>query len=179
MEINKYFKLIYKIVKLPLLKITLDNSLEGRRIHSSFNKIHSRYLFIKQKSIGIALIKLRDFNNAEDYIKSVNGKNSAAYFSRKAVKAGYGFKSIEINNLTNEIFEINNSDEKMSYSDFALQNTKMLFGRHCFCRGQAGYFKVNQGTLTLERKKGSSSIDLDFKIAEVPQLFTKVKATIE
>jgi len=77
------------------------------------------------------------------------------------------------------VFEINNSDEKISYSDFALQNTKMLFGRHCFCRGQAGYFKVNQGTLTLERKKGSSSIDLDFKIAEVPQLFTKVKATIK
>lgn len=77
------------------------------------------------------------------------------------------------------VFEINNSDEKISYSDFALQNTKMLFGRHCFCRGQAGYFKVNQGTLTMERKKGSSSIDLDFKIAEVPQLFTKVKATIK
>jgi hypothetical protein len=109
MEINKYFKLIYKIVKLPLLKITLDNSMEGRRIHSSFNKIHSRYLFIKQKSIGIALIKLKDFNHAEDYIKSVNGKNSAAYFSRKAVKAGYVFKSIDINKLTNEVFEINNS----------------------------------------------------------------------
>ncbi len=72
-----------------------------------------------------------------------------------------------------------NTRSEMSYSDFALQNTKMLFGRHCFCRGQAGYFKVNQGTLTMERKKGSSSIDLDFKIAEVPQLFTKVKATIK
>jgi hypothetical protein len=77
------------------------------------------------------------------------------------------------------IFEINNSDSEIDLTDGMLQNTKMLFGRHCFCRGQAGYFKVEQGNLKLENKGEVVTLDLDFQITKVPQLFTKVKATLK
>jgi hypothetical protein len=77
------------------------------------------------------------------------------------------------------IFEINNSEKEINLSDFALQNTKMLFGRHCFCRGQAGYFKVTEGKLNLENKDNVITLDLDFTITKVPQLYSKVKATIQ
>ena len=77
------------------------------------------------------------------------------------------------------VFEINNSDTKISLNDIGLQNTKMLFGRHCFCRGQAGYFKVTEGNLNLENNKGTITVDLDFKVTKVPQLYTTVKATIQ
>jgi hypothetical protein len=77
------------------------------------------------------------------------------------------------------IFEINNADKLISLTDAKLQDTKMLFGRHCFCKGQAGYFKVEQGTLNLKNEKGIITISLDFQITKVPQLYSKVYATIK
>jgi len=77
------------------------------------------------------------------------------------------------------IFEINNSDTAFTLKDENLQNTKMLFGRHCFCKGQAGYFKVTEGTLNVENYKGIIKVDLAFKITKVPQLYTTVKAIIK
>ena len=55
----------------------------------------------------------------------------------------------------------------------------MLFGRHCFCRGQAGFYKVSDGKLNLENKDNTITLDLDFTITKVPQLYSKVKATIK
>lgn len=77
------------------------------------------------------------------------------------------------------VFEINNSDTKLSLNNEFLQSTQMLFGRHCFCKGQAGYYKVMEGKLNLENTKGVISVDLDFKVNKVPQLYTSVKATIQ
>ena len=77
------------------------------------------------------------------------------------------------------VFEINNTDKEIHLNDFALQNTKMLFGRHCFCRGQAGFYKVSDGKLNLENKDNTITLDLDFTITKVPQLYSKVKATIK
>lgn len=76
------------------------------------------------------------------------------------------------------VFEISNSESEIRLSDGMLQSSKMLFGRHCFCRGQAGFFKVEQGVLNLSNKAGVVKVDLDFKITKVPQLFTKVKAIL-
>lgn len=75
------------------------------------------------------------------------------------------------------VFEINNSDSLISLSDNELQKTKMLFGRHCYCKGQAGYFKVTQGQLTLEQKKNAVLFQLDFTITQVPQIIKSIKAT--
>lgn len=77
------------------------------------------------------------------------------------------------------LFEINNADKVISLTDAKLQDTKMIFGRHCFCKGQAGYFKVEQGTLNLRSENEIISIALDFQITKVPQLFNKVYATIK
>ena len=77
------------------------------------------------------------------------------------------------------LFEINNADKVISLTDSKLQDTKMLFGRHCFCKGQAGYFKVEQGTLNLRNENEIITIALDFQITKVPQLYSKVYATIK
>ncbi|UUC46570.1 hypothetical protein [Flavobacterium cerinum] len=76
------------------------------------------------------------------------------------------------------IFEIDNGVETLQLKDGDLSNVKMLFGRHCFCRGQAGFFAVNQGVLNLKQKGSAIAFELDFKIKEVPQVFTQVKATV-
>ena len=77
------------------------------------------------------------------------------------------------------LFEINNSATELKLSNSELQSTKMLFGRHCFCKGQAGYFNVENGSLILQKKNDVITFELDFKIYKVPQLFEKVKASVK
>lgn len=77
------------------------------------------------------------------------------------------------------IFEINKSANKISFLNSDLQQTKMIFGRHCYCKGQAGYFKVTNGKLNFNKTKEEINIDLDFKITVVPQIINKITAVIK
>ena len=77
------------------------------------------------------------------------------------------------------IFEIKNSDSKLSFKDEALDQSKMLFGRHCYCKGQAGYFAVKKGKFSFERKNQIIHFELDFTITEVPQIITNIRAEIK
>jgi hypothetical protein len=77
------------------------------------------------------------------------------------------------------IFEINNSSSEINLEGENIQETKMLFGRYCFCKGQSGCFKVEEGILKVENKNNHITINLDFKINQVPQLFNKVIAIIK
>jgi hypothetical protein len=77
------------------------------------------------------------------------------------------------------VFEIKNSDKEISLSNENLQNTKMLFGRFCFCRGQTGNYKVTDGNLKLSNKKGEIQIDLNYNITKVPQLIKGFNETIK
>ena len=83
------------------------------------------------------------------------------------------------NYLEEVIFEIPNDVNAINLTDKELQSTKMLFGRHCFCKGQTGYFNVNNGQLKLIKKDNEFSIDLSFKINEVPQIISSIVTTIK
>ncbi len=109
MGFSKIKNTISKILKLPVISVVLDHTDDGNRLYRAFTRQHPRYLIIKQKTIGVAIIQLGDFKIPEAFTASVNGKNSAAYFSRKATRAGYTFKAINPNEMTDAIFEINNS----------------------------------------------------------------------
>lgn len=50
------------------------------------------------------------------------------------------------------LFEVNSDYTEFSYTDAALQDTKMLFGVMCFCRGKAGFYKVTEGSVTYNGK---------------------------
>jgi hypothetical protein len=77
------------------------------------------------------------------------------------------------------IFEIKNSDANLVATGNDLQQTKMLFGRFCFCRGQTGYYKVSEGNLNLTQKGNSITFDLNFTVNEVPQIIKKIQASIQ
>lgn len=68
------------------------------------------------------------------------------------------------------IFEVKNSDKSLNLTDSELQQTKLIFGRHCFCKGQTGYFKIEKGKLNLTSKKDEMRFDLSFNNEKVPQL---------
>jgi hypothetical protein len=61
---------------------------------------------VKFKSLGVALISLREFQQPDDYLKTVSGKNSAAYFSRKAERAGYRLEEFNAAQFQQEIIRI-------------------------------------------------------------------------
>lgn len=71
------------------------------------------------------------------------------------------------------IFEIKKSDVSLNLNDAELQHTKLIFGRHCFCKGQTGYFQINKGNLQLHQHS-SLAFDLEFETDKVPQLIRHV-----
>jgi hypothetical protein len=73
------------------------------------------------------------------------------------------------------VFEINNSDKELILNNENLQQTKMLYGRFCFCKGQTGYYKVENGNLTLKQNKDAISFNIDFSITQVPQIIKSIK----
>lgn len=77
------------------------------------------------------------------------------------------------------IFEIKNAVKVLNLTDGALQETKLIFGRQCFCKGQTGYFKVEKGTLHLEEKKGVYSLQIEFSTLKVPQIIQRISATFQ
>lgn len=76
------------------------------------------------------------------------------------------------------IFEINNNDTELNLTNKELQETKMLFGRFCFCRGQTGYYKVDEGKLNLKKKNENITLNIDFTITKVPQIIKTITTSI-
>lgn len=77
------------------------------------------------------------------------------------------------------LFEINKTDEKINLENKELQKTKMIFRRLCFCRGQTGTFRVTSGILNLTKKDDVFLVDLNFKVDQVPQLYTSINAAVK
>jgi len=113
-KLKNLINFINDIQQLPKVKIKFLNSDNNRdnykKVYSYFTKRH-RLKLIQNKTIGVALIDLNLYKNFEDYYRCINGKNSAAYYSRKASKRGYQFVEIDRNNYIDDIYEINTSTE--------------------------------------------------------------------
>lgn len=60
-----------------------------------------------------------------------------------------------------------------------LQNTKMLFGRFCYCKGQTGYYKISKGSLKVTPKRKEKSVTLHFETDEVPQIIKDITFSIK
>ena len=59
------------------------------------------------------------------------------------------------------------------------QSAPLLFGRFCFCRGQTGYYKISHRDLSITKKSNVQTVDLDFKIDEVPQIIKHITFTLK
>ena len=106
-KLSKIKDTLVAIAKLPSVTVRLGSDSTAKKLHAAFTSRHPKYFLIRNKAYGVALIRLADFSSAKEYIDSVNGKNSAAYFSRKSARAGYTFSAFDPNDLIDEIHEIN------------------------------------------------------------------------
>ncbi|MEA2018817.1 MAG: hypothetical protein U9N59_10255 [Campylobacterota bacterium] len=113
---KKALKTIRAILKLPKVKIRFSNFTDTteskyKETFKYFTKLHRLKLF-KNKTLSVALIDLNMYKSFDEYYKSINGKNSAAYYSRKALKREYKFIEIDRNDYIDDIYEINTSAEQ-------------------------------------------------------------------
>jgi hypothetical protein len=88
-----------------------QDKVHGREFYNFYTKPHPRFKIIKNKSFGVEVIRLRDFATFEEYLQTINGKNSAAYYARKALSRGYRLEVIDRNQYLDDIYEINTSAE--------------------------------------------------------------------
>jgi hypothetical protein len=110
----KKYKFLIKNILTPTGKVTISigNSATANKLLTYFNSRSWKRAFIKLKKYNIALLPIDQFSKEEDYLTSVNGKNSAAYFSRRCSKLGYTFQTFNPNHAIDAIFEINTSSSE-------------------------------------------------------------------
>jgi len=72
------------------------------------------------------------------------------------------------------VFEMNKDYSDFTFSNKELQNTKMLFGVFCFCKGKAGNYKVTEGSLT----KKNSTLQIDLPKIVDNQIIRNVKISL-
>lgn len=74
--------------------------------------------------------------------------------------------------------QLDRNNLELNLKDKQLKNVKLTFARLCFCRGQTGYYNIDDGSLSIKNiNKKTYEINLDFKTNEVPQIINEIKET--
>ena len=75
--------------------------------------------------------------------------------------------------------ELDPDQLEIDLKDESLKNVKALFARLCFCRGQTGYYKINQGELSIKKLPDNQyHLKITFKVSEVPQVISNIEEVI-
>lgn len=67
---------------------------------------------------------------------------------------------------------------KKSYKDSELNQVKLVYGKHCYCKGEAGYFKITEGSLTIDHSEKHTKVKLSFK-APSSSLIENIEFVVE
>jgi hypothetical protein len=113
-EFKRLFRAALALLELPRARLHFYSAIAPgkiRQIFKQFNKPHARIPMIKNKTLGIALIDLSNFNSPEDYIATVKKRDFAAYHARHARKRGYTVRRINRNEHAHDIHDIHLSSE--------------------------------------------------------------------
>lgn len=101
---------------------------------------------VENKSL---LVKSDDTGHIYYQLQDEPGKKVILYTSRavtnpQVMDAGYS---------ETLIFETDAKNSNLNVSGINMQNTKMLLGIQCFCRGKAGFYKVESGKISYTGNK--------------------------
>lgn len=111
-NISRLVDLAITIARLPVARLEFQrrhNPDDVQKMHRYFTMPHPRYKVVANKSLGAALVDLSRYRSGEAYIDSIQGRNSAGHFARKARARGYQMVQIDKNDHVDEIHEINTS----------------------------------------------------------------------
>jgi len=76
-------------------------------------------------------------------------------------------------------FEIPTATTTLQKEDASLGNVNLLYGKHCFCKGEAGFYRVNNGKLSVEKTSNSLVFDLKFNVGKTSQVVSHISETVK
>lgn len=127
---------------------------------------------LKNKSMSV---KSDEFGRPYYSLENSQTKNTLLYTYSRIVKG-----NIQDAGYREEIvFELDKDGTPPPLVDGALQKTKMLYGRFCFCKGQTGYYKITKGNLSVATVSKRKTITLNLETTEVPQITKNISIIIK
>ena len=108
------FRLGVELARLPVARLCFHlhlNPDQIRATYKNFTRPHPRYKVFRNKSMGIALVDLTQFENSAAYLESVRQRGHAGPQGRKARARGYQLREIDRNDYIDEIHMINTSSD--------------------------------------------------------------------
>ena len=76
-------------------------------------------------------------------------------------------------------FEIPQNTTVLNLMDEELNNVKLLYGKQCFCRGEAGYYEVKKGKIKIVKTESDIYFDISFNIDETSAKLVRVAKYIK
>ncbi|CAM3310968.1 hypothetical protein [Aequorivita lipolytica] len=76
-------------------------------------------------------------------------------------------------------FEIPTATTTLRKVDASLTDVNLLYGKHCFCKGEAGYYPVTNGKLLVEKSSQGITFDLKFKVEKTSQVVTHISEMVK
>lgn len=93
----------------------------------------------------------------------------------------YTFKKNPIENTADSDYteliyaELQNPISEINLENIQLQTIKLHYGRLCYCKGESGYFPINNGVFKLSKERENSiKIDFIFAVKKIPQITTEI-----
>jgi hypothetical protein len=114
-SVRRHLDTLLQLIRLPKAQLMFRQQLAPEHVRSTyamFTKRHPRYKIIRNKTVGAALIDLRDFATREHYLDTIKARNCGAWHARRARSRGYVFAEIERNDHVDDIHAINTSVEQ-------------------------------------------------------------------
>ena len=111
-----------------------------------------------------------EFNNS--YLKYLDSQNSTILFEYKKNQD----PRVTDGGYREELFIPLNDSLLKDDTIINLSDHQIYYGRFCFCRGQSGYYAINDGQLKIDKVSANEiSIELQFSINEVPQVLKHIR----
>ncbi|SRX54239.1 hypothetical protein [Aequorivita sp. CIP111184] len=76
-------------------------------------------------------------------------------------------------------FEIPATTENLSKENAKLAEVNLLYGKQCFCRGEAGFYPITNGKLLVEKSNTALMFDLKFKVEKTSQVVSHITETVK
>lgn len=76
-------------------------------------------------------------------------------------------------------FEIPASSRLVELENETLEKANVLFGKHCNCPGEAGYYKIVDGSLFMEQTENAVQFELFFKTDATSHKVSRVTETVQ
>lgn len=107
-----FYAMLFQLIRMPVAILSFNKNIHPKNIketYYSYTKHHPRYKIIRHKTLGAALIDLKQIDTRDKYLTITNGRKGGASYAKRARTRGYRFLEIDRNQHVEAIHHINTS----------------------------------------------------------------------